>query len=117
MEQLADPRPVAARRQADCDDQRLLRPAASRPRGLADSSQARRLPLVAVNSDRSVREIKGPGRPVVDEQGRTEMLAALACVDYVVVFDEASVAGLVERSRPRRVGQGRPVHDRTSRGT
>ena len=56
--------------------------------------------LVAVNSDRSVREIKGPGRPVIDEQGRTEMLAALACVDYVVVFDEASVAGLVDRVEP-----------------
>ena len=56
--------------------------------------------LVAVNSDRSVREIKGPGRPVIDEQGRTEMLAALACVDYVVVFDEASVAGLVDRVQP-----------------
>ncbi len=56
--------------------------------------------LVAVNSDRSVRQIKGPGRPVIDQQGRTEMLAALACVDYVVVFDEASVAGLVERVGP-----------------
>jgi D-beta-D-heptose 7-phosphate kinase/D-beta-D-heptose 1-phosphate adenosyltransferase len=56
--------------------------------------------LVAVNSDRSVREIKGPGRPVIDERGRAEMLAALACVDYVVVFDEASVAGLVERVQP-----------------
>jgi D-beta-D-heptose 7-phosphate kinase/D-beta-D-heptose 1-phosphate adenosyltransferase len=56
--------------------------------------------LVAVNSDRSVREIKGPGRPVIDEQGRSEMLAALTCVDYVVVFDEASVAGLVDRVQP-----------------
>jgi D-beta-D-heptose 7-phosphate kinase/D-beta-D-heptose 1-phosphate adenosyltransferase len=56
--------------------------------------------LVAVNSDRSVGEIKGPGRPVIDQQGRTEMLAALACVDYVVVFDEASVAGLVDRVAP-----------------
>ncbi len=56
--------------------------------------------LVAVNSDRSVRELKGPGRPVINEQGRTEMLAALACVDYVVVFDEASVAPLVERVQP-----------------
>ena len=56
--------------------------------------------LVAVNSDRSVREIKGPGRPVIDEQGRAEMLAALTCVDYIVVFDEASVAGLVDRVQP-----------------
>ena len=56
--------------------------------------------LVAVNSDRSVRELKGPGRPIIDQQGRAEMLAALACVDYVVIFDEASVAGLVERVLP-----------------
>ena len=56
--------------------------------------------LVAVNSDRSVRAIKGPGRPVIDEQGRVEMLAALGCVDYVVVFDEASVAGLVAQVAP-----------------
>ncbi len=56
--------------------------------------------LVAVNSDRSVRQIKGPGRPIVDQQGRAEMLAALACVDYVVVFDDPSVASLVARVLP-----------------
>ncbi len=56
--------------------------------------------VVAVNSDRSVRELKGPGRPILDEQGRAAMLAALACVDYVTLFDSASVAPLVERLRP-----------------
>ncbi len=56
--------------------------------------------VVGLNSDRSVRELKGPTRPVIDQQGRAEMLAALACVDYVVIFDEASVAGLVERLQP-----------------
>lgn len=56
--------------------------------------------IVGLNSDRSIAELKGPGRPVVDQQGRAEMLAALACVDYVVVFDEASVAGLVAHVRP-----------------
>ena len=73
------------------------------PGHVASLAEARRQGdclLVAVNSDRSVREIKGPGRPVIEEQGRAEMLAALACVDYVVVFDEASVAGLVERVQP-----------------
>ena len=73
------------------------------PGHVASLAEARRQGdclLVAVNSDRSVREIKGPGRPVIDERGRTEMLAALACVDYVVVFDEASVAPLVERVQP-----------------
>jgi D-beta-D-heptose 7-phosphate kinase/D-beta-D-heptose 1-phosphate adenosyltransferase len=56
--------------------------------------------LVALNSDCSVREIKGPGRPLIDQQGRAAMLAALACVDFVVIFDEASVQGLVERVLP-----------------
>lgn len=56
--------------------------------------------VVGLNSDRSVRALKGPGRPVIDEQGRAEMLAALSCVDYVVLFDDASVAALVEQVQP-----------------
>jgi D-beta-D-heptose 7-phosphate kinase/D-beta-D-heptose 1-phosphate adenosyltransferase len=56
--------------------------------------------VVGLNSDRSVRQLKGPGHPVVDERGRAEMLAALACVDCVVVFDDVSVAALVERVVP-----------------
>ena len=56
--------------------------------------------LVGLNSDRSVRELKGVGHPIVNEQGRAAMLAALACVDYVVIFDDVSVAGLVERVLP-----------------
>ncbi|NQT16585.1 MAG: bifunctional heptose 7-phosphate kinase/heptose 1-phosphate adenyltransferase [Planctomycetes bacterium] len=56
--------------------------------------------LVGLNSDRSVAALKGAGRPIVDERGRAEMLAALGCVDYVVVFDEQSVAPLVGRVLP-----------------
>ena len=70
--------------------------------------------LVGLNSDRSARELKGAGHPIVDQQGRAEMLAALACVDYVVVFDdvERRRAG---RARPaRRAGQGRPIQRRAS---
>src|SRR5919202_4577094 len=44
--------------------------------------------LVAINSDRAVRELKGAGRPIINEQDPAEMLAALAAVDYVTVFDE-----------------------------
>ena len=44
--------------------------------------------VVAVNSDRSVREIKGPGRPLVPDGERAEVLASLACVDFVTLFDE-----------------------------
>jgi rfaE bifunctional protein nucleotidyltransferase chain/domain len=44
--------------------------------------------IVGVNSDGSVRQIKGPGRPVVPEDERAEILASLACVDFVTLFDE-----------------------------
>jgi D-beta-D-heptose 7-phosphate kinase/D-beta-D-heptose 1-phosphate adenosyltransferase len=56
--------------------------------------------VVGVNSDRSVRELKGPGRPVLDEANRAHMLAALECVDHVVIFDDTSVAALVAQIRP-----------------
>ena len=44
--------------------------------------------IVAVNSDRSVKSIKGPERPIICENERAEMLAALGCVDMTVIFDE-----------------------------
>jgi len=44
--------------------------------------------VIAVNSDRTVRQIKGEGRPVVPEMERAEILSALACVDYVFIFDD-----------------------------
>jgi D-beta-D-heptose 7-phosphate kinase/D-beta-D-heptose 1-phosphate adenosyltransferase len=56
--------------------------------------------LVAINSDRSVRELKGAGRPVVGESERAEMLAALAAVDYVTVFDELSPRALIAEVLP-----------------
>jgi rfaE bifunctional protein nucleotidyltransferase chain/domain len=51
--------------------------------------------IVAVNSDRSVHEIKGPERPLIPEAERAETLAAFECVDRVVVFDEPTPAELV----------------------
>jgi len=56
--------------------------------------------VVGLNSDASVRALKGNERPIVDERGRAEMLAALEAVDFVVLFDDASVASLVEQLRP-----------------
>ncbi len=73
------------------------------PGHVASLQEARKqgdLLVVGLNSDRSVRALKGEGRPIVDQQGRAEMLAALECVDYVVLFDQPSVAGLVERLLP-----------------
>jgi len=56
--------------------------------------------VVGVNSDRSVRAIKGPTRPIVPEDERTEVLEALACVDAVVVFDEDTPQDLIRALQP-----------------
>ena len=56
--------------------------------------------VVAINSDRSVRELKGPDRPVFDENERAEILAALRDVDYVVVFDDVSPRSLIKTLLP-----------------
>lgn len=56
--------------------------------------------IVGMNTDRSVREIKGPTRPIIPERERAEVVAALACVDAVVLFDEATPAEIIERLQP-----------------
>ena len=56
--------------------------------------------VVAINSDRSVRELKGPERPVFDQEERAEILAALRDVDYVVVFDDISPRGTIKKLLP-----------------
>lgn len=56
--------------------------------------------VVGINSDASVRGYKGPGRPVVPQEERAEMVAALRCVDYTTIFDEPTAVALVEALRP-----------------
>jgi D-beta-D-heptose 7-phosphate kinase/D-beta-D-heptose 1-phosphate adenosyltransferase len=56
--------------------------------------------IVAVNSNRSVRSIKGPKRPVYDEQVRAELVASLQCVDTVVIFDEDNPLRVIEYILP-----------------
>jgi D-glycero-beta-D-manno-heptose 1-phosphate adenylyltransferase len=56
--------------------------------------------IVGINSDRSVRAIKGPARPIVPEAERAELLAALSCVDGVVVFDEETPHEIVSHVQP-----------------
>jgi len=56
--------------------------------------------IVGVNSDRSVRANKGPGRPVTVEAERVELLEALACVDAVVVFDEDTPHDIISTVQP-----------------
>jgi rfaE bifunctional protein nucleotidyltransferase chain/domain len=56
--------------------------------------------VVAVNSDRTVRELKGDGRPVINQNERAEILAALRQVDYVTIFDDVSPRLLIARLLP-----------------
>ncbi|MBW2168706.1 MAG: D-glycero-beta-D-manno-heptose 1-phosphate adenylyltransferase [Deltaproteobacteria bacterium] len=56
--------------------------------------------VVAVNSDRSVRVIKGPKRPLLPEQVRAELLAALSCVDTVFIFDEDNPLSVIQQLLP-----------------
>ena len=65
----------------------------------AASQHADRL-VVAVNSDASVRRLKGEGRPILDEAARAELVAALRGVHYVVIFDDATVGPLLTALRP-----------------
>jgi D-glycero-beta-D-manno-heptose 1-phosphate adenylyltransferase len=65
--------------------------------------QARRLGgalIVGLNSDRSVRAIKGAGRPITSQEERAEILAALDCVDAVVVFDEQTPHEIIAAVQP-----------------
>lgn len=56
--------------------------------------------IVGVNSDRSARAIKGPERPITPERERAEILAALACVDAAVIFDEDTPHDLIAALQP-----------------
>jgi len=69
-------------------------------RYLAEARELGDALLVAINSDRTVRELKGPGRPVFDESERAEILAALRHVDYVTVFDDVSPRSLISKLLP-----------------
>jgi len=62
--------------------------------------------IVAVNSDRSVRAIKGAGRPVIPQDERAELLAALECVDGVVIFDEDNPLKVIQYLVPHILVKG-----------
>jgi D-beta-D-heptose 7-phosphate kinase/D-beta-D-heptose 1-phosphate adenosyltransferase len=62
--------------------------------------------VVAVNADASVRRQKGPGRPLVPARQRALLLAALACVDWVVIFREDTPRALVRALRPDVLAKG-----------
>jgi rfaE bifunctional protein nucleotidyltransferase chain/domain len=69
-------------------------------RYLSGAKQEGDILIVAVNSDVSTRGLKGPGRPILDEQARALLVAALRDVDYVVLFSEPNVEALLQELRP-----------------
>ena len=62
--------------------------------------------VVALNTDASVRRNKGPGRPIVPARQRAEVLAALACVDFVLLFAEATPLATIKALRPDVLAKG-----------
>lgn len=69
-------------------------------RYLQDARALGDLLVVGVNSDDSVRRLKGPERPIVPEFERAEVLAALECVDYITIFSEDTPVELIRAIRP-----------------
>lgn len=69
-------------------------------RGLGDAL------VIGLNSDRSVRELKGEGRPLNPQDDRAEVLAALSCVDFVVIFDGKRATDLLRAVRPHVYAKG-----------
>jgi len=67
---------------------------------LQEAKRTDRALIVGLNSDASVRKIKGAKRPIVREQERASVLAALACVDHVILFDEDTPLKLIEAVQP-----------------
>jgi len=69
--------------------------------------------IVALNSDASIRKLKGRGRPVLPERERAEILASFACVDYLTIFDEPNVESILTALKPDAHAKGSDYSKRT----
>ena len=103
--------------QARCDERRLVLANgcfdllhAGHVRYLQGARACGDLLVVGINSDRSVRALKGDGRPLMDQQARARMVAALSAVDWVIVFDDPDVTALLRELRPAGPRQGHRLH-------
>ena len=75
-------------------------------RYLQEAKQLGDVLVVAVNSDLSTKAIKGPQRPLVPEQERAEILAALSCIDFVILFEELDPLRLIQLLLPNLLVKG-----------
>jgi len=73
---------------------------------LRDAAAQGNLLVVGINSDRSVRALKGPDRPLIPQQERAEALASLSCVDAVTIFDEDDPRKLIQVVQPTVFAKG-----------
>lgn len=73
---------------------------------LREAKAAGDLLIVGINTDRSVRAIKGPARPILSEIDRSELIASLEMVDYVVLFDQPTPIDLIAAIRPGVLAKG-----------
>jgi len=69
--------------------------------------------VVAINSDKSMRSIKDPGRPILAEDERVALVSALRCVDYVLLFDEPDVSRVLDVLRPEIHAKGTDYTEET----
>ena len=69
-------------------------------RYLAEAKSLGDVLIVGINGDRSVRRLKGKGRPLMPESARAELVAGLECTDYVIIFRESNVERLLRAIRP-----------------
>lgn len=69
-------------------------------RFLQEARQQGDVLVVGVNSDIAVRALKGPGRPLMPDNARAELMAAIECVDYVTIFDELTAENILRELRP-----------------
>ena len=69
--------------------------------------------VVAINSDASVKKLKGPARPLQNEEDRARIMAALACVDYVTIFEEETPAALISSFKPKILVKGGDYNSET----
>lgn len=67
--------------------------------------------ILGLNSDRSVKQIKGEKRPVIDQRHRAMVLSALACIDHIVLFDEPDPEHLIQIIRPDILVKGADWHE------
>ena len=73
---------------------------------LREAKAAGDILIVALNSDRSVQQIKGPSRPILPETDRLELIAAMEMVDYVILFDEPDPYRLIAALKPNVLAKG-----------